>query len=43
MNDFQKEYEKKYAPMWAAMKMILEDEHSKLVELCQRNCWIRRH
>ena len=29
--------------MWAAMEHVSENEHNKLVELCQRNCWIKRN
>lgn len=43
MGDFREEYEKKYAPMRAAMEPVVGEEHDRLVELCQRNCWIKRH
>lgn len=43
MTGFREEYEKKYTPMWEAMKKVSENEHNKLVELCQRNCWVKWH
>ena len=43
MSGFREEYERKYAPMRAAMEPVVGAEHGRLVELCQRNCWIKRH
>lgn len=43
MNNSRDEYEKKYGLMWAAMESVSEDEYNRLVELCQKNCWIKWH
>lgn len=43
MSNLKKRYEKEYTSMWAAMEHVSENEHNKLVELCQRNCWIKRN
>lgn len=40
---FREEYDRKYAPMRAAMEAVTGAEHDRLVELCQRNCWVKRH
>ena len=43
MSNFREEYEKTYGPMRAARKPISQELHDKLVALCQRNCWLKRH
>ena len=43
MSDFREEYEKKYGPMRAARKEISPALYETLVQLCQRNCWIKKH
>lgn len=43
MSDFREEYDKKYGPMRAARKDISPELHETLVQLCQRNCWVKRH
>lgn len=39
--DFITEYKKKYAPLWEAMKPVSAKRHKELVEVCQKNMWLR--
>ena len=43
MADFHNEYAKTYSPMFAARRPVSPELHQKLVALCQRNCWVKRH
>lgn len=37
------EYQKKYAPLWDAQKPVSEQQHNELIQLCQRNAWLKSH
>ncbi len=43
MDDFREEYEKKYSLIQEAGKEISPELHETLVQLCQRNCWLKKY
>ena len=43
MGDFREAYAEKYGPMLAARRPVSPDRHETLVQLCQRNCWLKRN